>query len=435
MSKILNFHFEKKNKLHRVFTIKSNEKDINNGSFSDVSFQLLITEKYGNRYEMMGGYEASDEGLKKYSVDFYKSNGEIFAQKKLNNMGIKEINAFSFSCNNKFHVVRTFKQLCNEDVYILKETKGNNIEDIESYYFEHCFNGGLINCDNGTYECYGYDHKKFYPMILGSVKYSDFKIPIREGRCVKLETLDKTNIKFGFYNVKITCTSIIFNKLFKYSRKHIYTQYSLLFAFKHQEEFNVKIDLLQDVDAYLYDDKDVVDSRSIFGTWYDKLMVLAEKYPKNKLVKHMMSSLWGYLSEKKKYCVPIEELNNRKDWGLETDLHKEYYLSDYCEDVGNTYATLKKRNNKYLYDIRLKPFLLSYARNVLADIAYNNHPEEIVRMYIDNIVYKSNVKFDVTDMVREEKTSGLITWKNNHQVDLDLLTKDRKIKLTEEPEN
>ena len=159
------------------------------------------------------------------------------------------------------------------------------------------------------------------------------------------------------------------------------------------------------------------------------------KIPENKLVKHMMSSLWGYLSEKKKYCVPIEELNNRKDWGLETDLHKEYYLSDYCEDVGNTYATLKKRKNKYLYDIRLKPFLLSYARNVLADIAYNNHPEEIVRMYIDNIVYKSNVKFDVPDMVREEKTSGLITWKNNHQVDLDLLTKDRKIKLTEEPEN
>ena len=52
----------------------------------------------------------------------------------------------------------------------------------------------------------------------------------------------------------------------------------------------------------------------------------------------------------------------------------------------------------------------------MGDIAHNNHIGEIVRVMCDNIVYKSNVEFNVEFMTREEKTSGLINWKNGRQI-------------------
>ena len=52
----------------------------------------------------------------------------------------------------------------------------------------------------------------------------------------------------------------------------------------------------------------------------------------------------------------------------------------------------------------------------MGKIAYENNIDEIVRVMCDNIVYKSNVEFNVEHMVREEKTSGLIKWNNGRKI-------------------
>ena len=73
---------------------------------------------------------------------------------------------------------------------------------------------------------------------------------------------------------------------------------------------------------------------------------------------------------------------------------------------------MSERDNPYKYNIRLKPFLLSYSRSVMLDIAMNNHPKEIVRIMVDNIVYKSEIPFNVNNMSLEKKSTGLINVKN-----------------------
>jgi hypothetical protein len=49
--------------------------------------------------------------------------------------------------------------------------------------------------------------------------------------------------------------------------------------------------------AYIYNDEDLISGCSYFGHWYDSLINLKKKYPKNILVKHLLSSLWGHISE------------------------------------------------------------------------------------------------------------------------------------------
>ena len=48
----------------------------------------------------------------------------------------------------------------------------------------------------------------------------------------------------------------------------------------------------------------------------------------------------------------------------------------------------------------------------MTDIAYKNHPEDLIRIMVDNICYKSNVSFNVENMTSEEKSTGLIHFKN-----------------------
>lgn len=405
--KVCNFYFQIKNNDFRIYTVllASYEKK---GTFKTINTQELFSLPI--RYEMMKGYDANDEGLLQYFNDFYKWNGQLFLEIK--NSGI---DAFTYSYNNKMAVIKTFKKHCNKKIYNL-EKNTCIVDAVESFYFENCFNGGLTCCLNGTYECYGYDYNSFYPRILGDMKFADFLIPLNAGKKVKLEHLIKEEVQYGFYNVKITCTNESFLKIFKFCKKNIYTHYSLLFAFKHQEEFNIKIELLHEYDHYLYDQNDLISSREIFGVWFDKLIAIKTKYPQNKLIKHLMSSLWGFLAEFNTLSVTEDEIH-KFDCGLISD-DCEYYIKDECKTEGNCYYTLMKKDNMYKYDLRLKPFLLSYARNVLGDIAYNNNLDEIIRIYVDNIVYKSNVKFDVENMVLEKKTTGHITWHNNRQMEV-----------------
>ena len=352
-----------------------------------------------HKYEVMQGYDASDEGIVEYYIDFKKWNNELSEC---------SISKFTDYYNNDFAVLNTFNKFSNKNIYS-KSIIGN----IESDYFESCHNGGLAFCINGTYKnCYGYDYSSFYPRILGS-KCHDLKLPSKEGKLMKIDTLDFSNIQYGFYHVKIECDDDRFLKIFKYSKKNVYTHYSLLFAIQHQQEFNIRINLDTDIEnnAYIYDEKDLFYSHELFGNWFETLIECKKKYPKNKLIKHLLSSLWGSLSAKKVFFVKGDDELENYDY-----IDGDYYITDENVSDDNQYYTLMNKNNRYKNTIRLKPFLLSYSRNVMGTIAYKNHFDKIVRIYCDNIVYKSNVDFNVEYMSAEDKTSGNITWLNHRKV-------------------
>ena len=360
---------------------------------------LAELNQLSKKYEMMKGYDADDFGLIEYYLDFKQWN------KELKDNGLIQ---FTFSYKNKYAVLNAFELYTKIK---LKDLKIKNvIGSREAFYFESCNNGGLIYCKAGTYHCHGYDYNSYYPRIMSDENFG-LKIPLKSGTELKLDSIDENNIKFGFYCVKIESKNDDFNKIFNYSKKNVYTSYSLEFALKHQKEFNVKIDLISDVEynAYIYNDEDLVYTHKLFSEWFKKLHSFKTNFPKNKLCKHLLSSLWGTISSNKKVHVNANDMGNY-DWGTDNDC--EYMLQSCSNNDTNDYYTLIQRSNRYEYNLRLKPFLLSYARNVMGQIAYDNHLNEIIRIMTDNITYKSDVDFNVEHMIKENKTTGHIFFKN-----------------------
>ena len=349
--------------------------------------------KITHKYEIMAGYnkyDNMDTNLRLYYMDFKDWNDELFKN---------GLDAYTHSYKNDLAVLRAFQKYSTFDLH-----NKENIDEIETSYFEACNNGYLESCIQGEYDCYGYDMNSFYPRMLGENK---LKIPVKAGYECKLEVLDKYNLKFGIYKVIIECYHKDFIKIFRFSEDNTYTHYSLLYSFMYQQEYDIKIKLIQDVqyNAYLYNDCDVIESKTIFGDWFNKLILVKTKFPKNKLIKHLLSSLWGSLSAKN-----YEEKIEVNEMELENYNENEYNIDDVDLEKGIYY--LIKKQNKYKYNIRLKPFLQSYQRCFMGRIAHDNHLDEVIRICCDNITYKSNVRINVPNFLPEEKTTGKILWKN-----------------------
>jgi len=397
--KIHHIYFKQEDNKYRVL-----DPYTNYGTLKTVSHTELKTLK--KRYEMFAHYDKSDEGLKKYYNDFKQWNKELYEHYKEHK---SHLTYFCFKDTNELNVIETFYNY-SKSIYNIKKNNFDKINYIESSYFEKCNNGGLMFCNPGTYDCYGYDYNSFFPRLLGDSSFN-LQIPLNKGKKVKLLKLDYNNIKFGFYNVIIECDNPGF--FFNYSRENVYTHYSLLDAIKYQQEFNIKITLINDLkyNAYLYEDSDLIFTKEIFGTWYNELNAFKQKYPKNKLIKHLMSSVWGALSRKNTIYVKEDDLGEY-EYGFNEKQETEYVCTSCSNNFSNQYYTLIKRDDPYKFNIRLKPFLLSYSRTIMTEIAYNNHPLEIVRIMVDNIVYKSNVSFNVENMCTESKSTGLINFKN-----------------------
>jgi hypothetical protein len=47
--------------------------------------------------------------------------------------------------------------------------------------------------------------------------------------------------------------------------------------------------------ALIYEEEDLIYSHAIFRAWYRDMSKLKKEFPKNKLLKHAFSSLWGSL--------------------------------------------------------------------------------------------------------------------------------------------
>ena len=128
-------------------------------------------------------------------------------------------------------------------------------------------------------------------------------------------------------------------------------------AFKHQEEFNVNIELIHDDEpnCYIYKDDDLIYCHGIFGKWYNKLIKLKNKYPSNKLIKKLMTELWGNLSAYNKIYINKEEMKN---YNSSLDTSTEYQVLDHKIN-NNNFETFELLNNEdpAKINIRLKAFL------------------------------------------------------------------------------
>jgi len=286
------------------------------------------------------------------------------------------------------------------------------INKIEYLWFEKCANNALMYMkeDDMETECTSYDRKMCYGNILGS----DIKIPTKPGSEFTLHQLPKKrDLMCGFYRVKISATNEDFNKCFTFSTNNVYVDLSLRFAMQHKKKFNIKFELIMDnkPNAYLYNEDDVIPLNSMTSKWHEKVSALKSKYNGNQLIKFLASSTWGVIQQRNvRYCT-YEDIQKRKlDVGQsESSTYHSIEMKKSIE--GKEYYKLVKTQHAYKYNLRLKPWVTAQARNDLAELA-RKHLKHIIRIQTDSISFDKAIDINDTNYAIEDKTTGLIHWKN-----------------------
>lgn len=380
--------------------------------FKQQTLQQKVEDCYNiNYYEAQKEYEASHQGLLDYRTDFY--------------VWVKQIPKLDYTkyYNHEGAVMNVFK---SKSTRIMKTLNLEPITYKEFIFYERTHKSAMMTFNNNfkniEIDSFGYDFSGFYPFLLAC---HNFKIPIKEGKRKKFKKLKFDNLSYGIYNVKITCDSHEFKRLFMFSKEHTYTHYSLDFAYQHKDKFNIKFELVleSEYNALVYSDDKLIDSNTIFGDWYDYLNYYKRKYPKNKLVKRLMSSLWGSITSFNKVFFSDDEIDDIDMSDLNDDDKTEYKIIDTerFKDDTREYGIRTRfqcipSSKPYKYELaRLKPFLVSYARTCLGQLIIDeNLVDNLVRTHTDNITL--NKPHDFKNLhykpLPEDKTSGRMTWFN-----------------------
>ena len=379
--------------------------------------------KLYHKFKLLKGYEMDEKGLLKYAADFATWVKEIKSSPiKLAPKSFKTFDPLFYNSLNE--ISKGLFRIIGKGKYEHHEP----ITDIERKYMDDCPNSGLMYCDESISEkyikSYSYDYTFDYPKCMAADK---LKIPSKAGKEYKLNVLPEVkDIKTGYYRIKITCENKEFRKLFTFSKKHTYADRSVIQAIKYKDEYNVKIELNQDLNynCYLYDDECLESGKKIFGKWYEYILGLKEKFPKNGLVKFIGSSLHGQISQRTYLTKSDDQVYEEiLDIGV---LPKNRYfvkeISFFGEIQKYKLIDTKKPSE---FDIRLKSFLTAYVRNKTArlvtghlyfgkDIIKNveHNLQNIIRVHTDSVTFTKEMKHldDVPDLKLEKKSTGLIKW-------------------------
>ena len=138
-------------------------------------------------------------------------------------------------------------------------------------------------------------------------------------------------MNFGYYHIIIKCTHPDILKVFSFSKNNVYTNYDLEFVFKYNNLYKISYELVdKKFNAYIYNNEDIIKSSEIFENWFKNYKIFKNNLPKNKIIKHLASSLWGSLTAFKREYINKEQLIKREpEIGLKTDNTKDYYIERY----------------------------------------------------------------------------------------------------------
>ena len=127
-----------------------------------------------------------------------------------------------------------------------------------------------------------------------------------------------------------------------------------------------------------------------------------------------MSSLWGSLSYINVFNQTEQQINNNK-LDVSIDYEADYTIIKHVVSEDKEYYKLQNNKNPYRNNIRLKPFLVSYGRYLMTDVI-NENIQAVVRIQTDSVTFNENMDDIILtkykDMLPENKSSGLINWKN-----------------------
>ena len=387
--------------------------------FSDTedirTVKILPSMSEYHQFYIVKGYEPNDEGIMNYVNDFKQWCQELVSP-EVDKIYYNGIDYAKYKTHD-LAIYTTFKRLCKG-----KYDNHEQITQLESKWMEACNLGGMMYFDknkSGVQQCYGYDYNSYYPKLLSS---KDFLIPTKTGKEVTLKKLPKRDkLKVGYYRVMITSENTEFRKVFAFSKEHTYTHLSLYHAKELRKQFDVTIELIKDdkPNAFVYDKDDCVTGHHIFGKWYETIMKIRKLYPKNKLIKNIGTMLWGTLIQGNKRNVHVKDIE-KFNVGIGTDT-KYRIIEHVTKSEINDYYIIEDNKKPYKYNMRIKAFLTSQGRNMIAKIALLDLPN-VIRIQTDNVTFSCPQDIDPEIMKLEDKTTGFIEWNNVNsyeQVDIE----------------
>ena len=388
-----------------IFTEPDNNKDI----------------KHYNYFELFDKYTPDTAGLFKFRDDFsvwvkeLQDKYNIIYTKYFNHLKTVYYTFLRYSAQSSI-----LKDYQNENDYF------ENITIKEFLYFERCNNGGLIslnqNFRNVEVKCFGKDFKSYYPSLLAREEYK-LQMPTKAGYESKITDF-KRKLKYGIYKIKISCDSPEFKQIFSFSKDNHYTHYSVNFCLKQKKRFDIKFEILdtdKEFNCLVYDDKDLVYTHKIFGGWFKKLFEIKQECPNNRLIKHLLSSIWGVVSQFDREILRTDEEYDECDLSfLDDDDETEYKLLDIYKFVEDgelkMHYEIVKSEHPYKHNLtRVKPFMTSLSRRHVAELLINKEIplNDVVRIYCDGIVLTKDYEFSGDlEPVSDEKYNGLLKWNN-----------------------
>ena len=363
-------------------------------------------------FELMKGYDKTAAALYKYKDDFNRWHAELLTH---------DINFKKYYTN--YDVVEmTFRRWSTME----RERYDTATVTMAEYKFnEKTNNGGIMYFDkdyaNKETQCYGYDFSAFYPTILCN---KHFKMPIKATTPTHIDSMDFNKIQYGIYRVFIKCEHPMFNKVFCYSKNHYYTHYSLWFAAHYREQYGVQmtLDTATEHNALIYANSDLIAGKDMFGNWYKRINDVKTECKGNKLAKHLASSIVGTLIKFNRIFKTDDEIADM-DVAYDEKTPAEYMIinsvAKHRRGGVEIVNELIQTAAPYKYGIaRMKPYLLSLARNICGMILLRNDlAKDCIRIQTDGFVLTRAYECDKHMMcemspVVDEKTTGVIVWKN-----------------------
>jgi hypothetical protein len=249
-------------------------------------------------------------------------------------------------------------------------------------------------------------------------------VPLLQGykKTLKENWFKYENLQFGIYRIKIISNNKHFNNMFIYCKDNHYISTTIKYLYGCKDKYEIKFELLQpdevyDYNAYVYSENkdDFKDGKTVFKKWFDEMQQLYKAFPDNKIVKNLMTTLWGQLSAFNKEYIK-EDFSEHSISHRYSNKETDYKI---LKSMDNGDYQIINTNDAYKFPLaRIKPFLTSNARLKMFKLIEKNQLEEnIVRIHTDCISLNKPYEFikkkkDDYVPIPENKTTGYINWKN-----------------------
>ena len=381
-------------------------------NYSDCTYKTIsqLPSNISN-FKLFKQYDANESGLKQFSEHMIVFRNEILTKCKFDYIEPIILKTGEIMYRNHMNSVMSFFNMFCYDFKTKKFLYADyeSIEIDELKWMNLCYNGSVQYVKEGEHrDVYGCDYKAFYQNIMSS---DDFLTPYKSGGTKNLQKLPNS-LQIGYYRVNISCENANFNKVFMYNKNNVYTHLDIKLARKHQKQYNVKIEIIvEPSNCYVYELKNHIRKfNSVCKNWSNKMTELKSCYPKNLLIKHLSSSLYGALSRKNTIRRSVDEVEEQKlkigvSDTLDYKILDVYMNPELGEILAYKLQDMKQPLRTNL--ARIKSFLISAGRCKLAETAIEIGLENVIRMHTDSI--SSITKFDNTkfeNFIEDDKLCG-----------------------------